>query len=669
MNFHLVMVTSVMCAMALFAAPAQAQLLDYGTYNGFGLGKGILGNDFEHPLPQCVNGQQGVLPASHADVRASIVYNESEYQRAFHIDQNAKASFLGIGGGGEEFHFRREQSGSSTAFAIILEAYSEADGDTLNNVQLMPPYQAMMNSGDPAKIAAVRKICGDRFIETVFRESRLFVVLKVSAQQQSTLTAFSGRGNGSIDVGIASASASLGGDATIQSANKSGAITPEIHSEGIGGLVPTANAIGIASADGLSAIANKLLAYLGTLHVNGQPVKYQLASIPGMPINDLMNERVFGYLGDMKADYAEAKSRSENLSDLVQPGDQRRAVLQLPQADATVNLQQAVLSAYLNSISAAHDACRKASELSKCIAARNSVGHPPARTDVELAPIMPAYFVPPSALYADEIPTPRNAPVMPSAVYGVWLDGRLIAPAQANLLFSRHANTLLDAAKQLDPAVANVDVMALISSPYVATLTLLVFPDTQHPGPPKHVDVTASQLAWPSYIPSDKWNSRFTPLPLVHADVQHPCLLIQQPLAYDLSSACLTSGGMALFNSVLANVAAAATIPPHPGRVGWFGPAPLIANVQDCFSAAQAEVVASEQQSISAGPMIQANARLVTFLEPAIAPGQPIFLQSFGVSDSENHDKTTWGTLASQLRATLTNPIPGGLNVCSPHIQ
>ena len=102
--------------------PARAQLLDYGNYSGYGLKKGILGNDYAHPLAACITGNESSLPASQASVRASIVYNADEYRNAFHIDQKAEASFLGYGSGDDELHFGQENVGNSSAFDIIVEA-------------------------------------------------------------------------------------------------------------------------------------------------------------------------------------------------------------------------------------------------------------------------------------------------------------------------------------------------------------------------------------------------------------------------------------------------------------------------------------------------------------------------------------------------------------------
>jgi hypothetical protein len=167
-------------------AQARAQLLDYNTFAGYGLGKGFLANDLSQPLPACITATQTKLPASHADVRVSISYSSSDYEQAFHIDQSAQASYLKLASGSDTLHIGRETSSSGSLFDIIVEAYGEHDSDTLGNIKWDPPYDQLIATGDPAKIQTVRAACGDRFIETVFNETRLFLVMHVSSQHESS---------------------------------------------------------------------------------------------------------------------------------------------------------------------------------------------------------------------------------------------------------------------------------------------------------------------------------------------------------------------------------------------------------------------------------------------------------------------------------------------------
>jgi hypothetical protein len=78
-------------------AVVEAQLLDYGTLAGYGIGKGTMGNDYTTPLASCITGTTSQLSASQSNIRANISYNSDDYDEAFHVDQNAKASVLGIG--------------------------------------------------------------------------------------------------------------------------------------------------------------------------------------------------------------------------------------------------------------------------------------------------------------------------------------------------------------------------------------------------------------------------------------------------------------------------------------------------------------------------------------------------------------------------------------------
>ena len=326
--------------LALLPLPLRAQLLDYGPYSGYGLKKGIRGNDFGNPLAACITGQETNLPASHSAIRVNIVYNSDEYKQAFHIDQSAEASFLGLGGGSDELHFGQENSGKSSAFNIILEAYGEHDSQTINNVKWDAPYDTLVMSANPVKIQRVREACGDRYIQTVFNEARLFVVMHVSRQQTSALTQFSGKGSGSVDIDIVAAKGSLGGDVNVSSAHSSGAITIDVYSEGLGGLIPTAQAIGIANADGLDAIATKLAAYIATLQDKGQPVKYKLSPLPGLPTGDMSQQLMFEHLNDLKLRYDATSQRLQNVKSLLLRTDLRRTLLRQPQADQALQNQQ-----------------------------------------------------------------------------------------------------------------------------------------------------------------------------------------------------------------------------------------------------------------------------------------------------------------------------------------
>ena len=202
----------LMFLLGISSQNVYAQLLDYGAYSGYALGRGIIGDDFSQPLPNCITGNSATTSASKADIRVSIVNTDDQYSQAFHIDQKAEASYLDVGSAAEELHLSQQTKRSSSAFDIVIEAYSEKDADTIGNIKWDSPYDKMMTSGDPGKIEQVRATCGDRFIQTVFYEARIFAILHVSSEKNSKLTSYSGKASGKMSIDVVSASAELGGD-------------------------------------------------------------------------------------------------------------------------------------------------------------------------------------------------------------------------------------------------------------------------------------------------------------------------------------------------------------------------------------------------------------------------------------------------------------------------
>jgi hypothetical protein len=254
-----------------------------------------------------------------------------------------------------------------------------------------PPYDAMVNSGDPTKLQYVRAACGDRYIETVFNEARLFLVIHVSSQQSSTLTSFSGKANGSINIDVVSATTALAGDLSVKSANLAGALSFEAYSLGYGGVQPTSAFLAtISPSDGLSALATKLGAALASANPPGQPVKLSAcptSQLLGIPVGDLSDQRIFDYLEGSKDEYAAASIRTANISSL-SAADERRTFFNEPQADVILRNQQLSLAAYLNSVAAAHDQCRKAAQLSVCVSLDQDTIALPDRATAELPPVV-----------------------------------------------------------------------------------------------------------------------------------------------------------------------------------------------------------------------------------------------------------------------------------------
>jgi hypothetical protein len=672
----------------LFACtPAlRAQVLDYGNYSGYDIRKGILGNDYTSPLAACITGSEADVPQSTAGFRASIVYTADEYKQAFHIDQQAQASFLNIGGGSDELHLGRETGRSGSAFDIIIEAYGQHPARTVNNVKWDSKYEAMLNSGDPLQKQQVRQDCGDRYIETVFKETRLFAVLHVSSQQGSSLTQFAGKMNGSVGISVLSASGSLGGDINISSAYKAGAITVDIYTEGLGGISPTAGLIGITSANGLQDVADKLAAYLPKLQDVGQPVKVQLAPLPGMSGGDLSDTRVFVYLNALKRQYADTNARLENVHSLLIGGDPRRVLLRQPEADTALKHQQEKLTENVDAIAAAHDRCRKAFSLSECEGLAKAFDTPLPRDRVELMLVVP--------------------PAIPSFVFAI--DGIPVPPSQSRELFPQQGKTLLEKARMLQPGASNVDLVApVFNGDYLASITIPVFViQANLPSQVGSVTLRGADLTLPPYLkgpftfppqattfpPQGTVNyssTMFTPwwdlasvqsppgLPVLHADVTHPCGTSTGGGATFWEAGCLTPQGHALWAAVLAAVASNANNPAIQQPISYFANSmPWFLN--DCFGnfASPRWVPPSwfpptwDWFSYNAKKPGQVSASVM--LRAYIGPGNGFEDPYLPImAEDEAHDQTTWAQLARQRLvdlAALNGSSGNGPNRCAPHI-
>jgi hypothetical protein len=622
----------------LFAIPSNAQLLDYGPYNGYGLKKGILGNDFGNPLAACITGNETVLPASHSALRANIVYNSDEYKSAFHIDQTAEASFLGYGGGGDELHFGQENSGKSSAFDIIVEGFGEHDSQTINNIKWDPPYDTLVKSGDPVKIQQVREACGDRYIQTVFNEARLFVVMHVSRQQTSTLTKFSGNVHGSVNIDIVTASASLGGDSNVSAAHAAGAISIDVYSEGLGGLIPTAGAIGIANADGLDAIATKLAAYISTLQDKGQPVKYQLSPFPGLPTGDLSQQLIFDQLKDLKGKFTSSYLRLQNVNALLSPGDPRRALLKQPQADQSLQTQRVVLKKYVDAISVAHATCRQSLTLSGCNEPAD-IAVPPSRPPVELG------FIRPPMIFA----------------YLFAVDGTPLTPGQNSLLLSNHQQSLLAAARQyVKSSASNVDLLAVIGNgEYSSVLDVPVLAPRSN-APPIVVGgarIMGQELVWPAYWKNLDRDASV--IKVLHADAQHPCNILNSGGLNYVEQDCLTNEGRMLRDVTLADVAQ---------LVSFGTPSPfdftLVATTTDCFGGLSSLPLGTIHLEMSKGPNVGEVTNRVGLFLPMGNLSVPLieYVENYSLSDWSAVAQTRLSALAAST-SNVTGPNPCTLQV------
>jgi hypothetical protein len=519
----------------------------------------------------------------------------------------------------------------------------------LNNIDWDSVHKPMMASGDSAQIRRVREQCGDRFIRVVFNQSRLFAVLHVTYQQNSSLNTLMGKLNGKADLDVLSASAELGGDSSVSSAYKSGAITVEVYSEGYSGPAVSLAILDITSADGLQSIATKLAAYLSDPKHDalGTPVKYQLAPLPDMSSGDLADARFLDYLEDLKSKFTSTSDRLKNVRALLTASDPRRELLVQPAADASLKQLQTKLGQYADKVSKAHDVCTKASGIDECEKAASGMGVAPPQLAVELPSLSPPFLT----------------------TFGFAIDGRFVPPGETPLLIPS-TGTLFDAARKLKADATNIDLIQVVVYPYLSHVDFPVLvPNVVMPGavqPPSNQIagyqlLRAQDLSWPPY-----WKEPFSGFPIVvlHADAAHPCILTHESNLAVADVSCLTNVGKALVNVTLAQAAyhAMAKLPLetwvylNATAVGCF-PAPfptypLPSSLLHLFDHPGAGVNNEAiQDSLVLQPAMNSNIALM--------------------SSSEDHPMADWQTIAANRLAAIEAPPagPGGPDPCLPHIK
>jgi hypothetical protein len=483
----------------------------------------------------------------------------------------------------------------------------------------------------------------------VFNESRVFAVLHVSSQQLSRLTQFSGKANGSVDIDVVSASSSLGGDLNIKSAHQLGAIAVNVYSEGLGGVIPTAAAIGIGSADGLQDIASKLAAYLTSLPDKGQPVKYHLAALPGIDTGSLTDQTIVDDLLDMKAKYFEGYARLQNVKALL-GSDQRRVVLIEPEADTDLRQRQAALNTYVNQAAKAHDACSKAASSDACETQLASFGDPPPSTDVELWPVL----------------APRMYP------FQVAIDGRFISPGDVSLLLSTSGLTLLDAAKVLQKGATDVDILAVLVAPYLSHLDILLMSPNANslPATVGGLVLRGQALEFPPY-----WKDRAgdaIAIHVAHADGASPCPIRRVTHGNALDDSCLTRVGRGLKDAALVQAANEFHTPITSFSLNLGG------ITTDCFGTTTSVFYPPSPQfpllfpitigSLS-GQIIPAPAGLTENTQLFLFSGSASTIELF--ESSETHDLAGWNSLAaSRLAASFGADLgSSGLDRCSQRVK
>lgn len=615
---------------------ASSQMLDYQRFSGYGIGKGFIGNDFANPLPACIKGEKSSLPASRAGVRVSIATNAREYKQAFHLDHKGEASFLGFGGG-DELRFGRETGSSDSAFDIIVEAYSERDSETIDNVRWGAPYDSMMASEDPAKIRAVRLACGDRFIQTVFNEVRLFAVMRVSSTKSSSLSQFVGKLRGRADLDVISASSEVGGDHNVIQAHSAGALHIEIHSVGLGGIAPTASLIGVANSDGIAAVASKLASALSSLTPPGEPAKYQLAPLPGIQTEDLSAEIIFESLDDLKSSYLSASKRLRNVKDLLDPNDQRRSLYVQPQADSGLKALRASIQAFIDAVSSAHEVCRTAVTPASCTSAASQLPSAPQHSKLELPP----------------------KPQAPAHFSGyVWLvDGRPIPEVQASAIMVANESSILGGARSIKPSAREVDLVAKISSPYVSHVDLMLMA----PNPAGGFPTTLGSTRIYPQLRHLEGDHQTAVVHLIHADDQNPCVWGIFNGFKTVNPSCVTPAGELLRKIAAASaattvVAYGSDVPPDGKELPLFGIA------LDCF--AQSLGVMWARQSFFMARNPPGSSSVSVTAQMWIDTANVALLVS---SEQETHELSTWSALKSSRSAQL-HSMGTPLGSCFAHI-
>jgi hypothetical protein len=243
--------------------------------------------------------------------------------------------------------------------------------------------------------------------------------------------------------------------------------------------------------------------------------------------------------------------------------------------------QKDILANYADAISEAHDGCRKASQLVVCNNLATKLPSTPDLASVEAPPVV--------------------APV--AGQYTFAIDGIPVAPAQNVALLANVGDTLFNAAKEINGIVTNVDVLATITSPYVAAIdVIMIRPEPQHlPSTVGGAKLLPQDLQLPAYFPQSA--SGYLALRVLHADAQHPCPIRLSTGTYPLKfvdEACLTNTGQLLRYVALADVANHVIASTQGKTTTWNFT--LTGVVQDCFGKSVPQPLATLNINVSPGP-------------------------------------------------------------------
>lgn len=519
----------LVCAIGLgaaFVSDAKAnQTIDWGPYIGLGLAKGVTANDiYVEPKPSCITFQQADLPSSHMTATASIVFNAEQYSHALHVDASVKGTYGPLSASAKA-QTKETDAFSDSSFDIILEIDRDTVGKTLNNVDWDARHKPMIATGTPDALNQVRVECGDRYVASEFDAARLFLVIKISKSQRSSLSERSGSVSAQYGVPVANVSASLGGDETVSDAHQQGTLSFSLVSFGFKNAALGAIGIAARSGGGLEAIAEQLGTYAAKLDEDRQPVKFELARLPypASKTDDLDNpafeSSLIGLAHDMDID----DERIANINSLL-TGDPRHSLYLSPQnADASLTKLRQDIQTHIDALQSAHQTCRQALQYSACQQAIALASIGPPHSPLELPPNL----------------QPGIGP------YVLSVDGQLAADTKA-ILSNLSASTLFDAVRTTHPSAKNVDILAPLSQPYTSYIEFLAQAPPNHSILPANMGglrVAGTEFVVPDYFPP--YEREANVIRLIHADAAAPCHRSFSGLISFNDDQCLTNAGKA----------------------------------------------------------------------------------------------------------------------------
>jgi hypothetical protein len=252
-------------------------------------------------------------------------------------------------------------------------------------------------------------------------------------------------------------------------------------------------------------------------------------------------------------------------------------------------------------------------------------------------------------------------PLFPPSVspYFFAINGVAVPPAQHSVLFSNPNSDLFAAARALNSATVNVDVLAYIPSAYMSHLDIIsVVPNP--PFLPTTVGggrLMPQQITIPAYFPAEAVGAAVI---VLHADAQHPCPIRQVSGLNMIDEGCLTQAGQLLKSALLSDVANHVIAGP-PGTSRTYN-LPLMSALQDCFGPGVPFPIANVHIDVSSASAQASATYSLSLPMPMIA--LPL------VQGSETADLPSWQQAkVARIAALSTNgPVLAGSGACAPHI-